>query len=182
VSTGSEGLKGCAERPDCVLGAHQPAEIDYLTIHVWPHNWAWMDYKDLPGTYAKGEALVAEYLAQHTDYARGLGKPLVIEEFGYPREGPGYGPGTPTTHRDCFYRQIYDAVQASAASGGPIAGSNFWSWAGRKDPGGQSLYRPRDLPRDPNELHEPPGWYDVHPADETTLAVVRVHAAALKAT
>ena len=39
-----------------------------------------------------------------------LGKPLVIEEFGFPRDGGSFDPGTPTTFKDRFYRLIYRRV------------------------------------------------------------------------
>ena len=87
VTTGSEGLKGSIEREDVVLDAHRSPAIDYMTTHIWPNNWSWMDAGNLAGTYAGGAAKVADYIATHIRLARQLGKPLVIEEFGYPRDG-----------------------------------------------------------------------------------------------
>src|SRR3546814_1346956 len=55
---------------------------------------------------------------------------LVIEEFGFPRDGETYAPGTSTTWRDRFYAMIQNRVEASWRAGGPIAGSNFWAWNG----------------------------------------------------
>lgn len=179
VSTGSEGLKGCVEDAACVLDEHGQAGIDYLTAHVWPLNWGWVDVKDLPGTYAAGEAKVREYLAQHRDFAMRLGKPLVVEEFGFPRDAGLYDPGTSTRWKDRFYTLIYDAV----ATGAPFAGSNFWGWGGlgrTRDPEHQFRPGPASYMADPP--HEPQGWYSVFNTDASTMAVIRAHAAALAKT
>ncbi len=131
VTTGSEGLKGSIEREDVVLDAHRSPAIDYMTTHIWPNNWSWMDAGNLAATYDAGSARVADYIAAHVRLARQLGKPLVIEEFGYPRDGAtAYDPKVATTFKDRFYRQIYAAVEADTAAGGPLAGSNFWAWNG----------------------------------------------------
>ena len=182
VSTGSEGLKGCIESEACVIAAHEPAEIDYLTAHIWPLNWSWVDSKDLPGTYAAGEAKVGDYLAQHVRQAVQLNKPLVIEEFGFPRDGGLFDPRTPTTYRDRFYRLIYDAVLASAASGGPLVGSNFWAWGGEGRAGASDhKFRPGDTSYLGDPPHEPQGWYSVFNSDGSTKALIRSHADALAA-
>jgi len=181
VSTGAEGLNSCLQDASCVLEEHRGPEIDYLTAHVWPLNWSWIDAKDLPGTWASGAEKSGAYVAQHEDFARQLGKPLVIEEFGYPRDGGGYDPGAPTTWKDRFYRLIYDAVEKSAASGGPIAGANFWAWGGE----GRALHPDHAFRRgerawlgDPP--HEPQGWYSVFDSDESTKAVIRGYAEAMR--
>ena len=54
VSTGAEGLNSCLQDAACVLEEHANPEIDYLTAHVWPLNWNWVDANDLPGTWAAG--------------------------------------------------------------------------------------------------------------------------------
>ena len=66
VSTGSEGSKGCLERESCVVEAHRPASIDYMTLHVWPNNWSWIDFKDQPGTYDAGEGSSAATMSPAT--------------------------------------------------------------------------------------------------------------------
>jgi mannan endo-1,4-beta-mannosidase len=181
VSTGNEGLKGCLESADCVSDAHRVAEIDYLTCHIWPLNWAWVDAKDLPGTYEKGEQLSADYLDRHVALATALNKPLIVEEFGFPRDVGSYDPGTATTFRDRFYTTIYARAAASASDGGPVAGSNFWGWGGSGRPmhpdhrmqAGETAYV-GDPP------HEPQGWYSVFDNDVSTLQIIRANAAAMK--
>jgi mannan endo-1,4-beta-mannosidase len=179
VSTGSEGLKGCIEDEGCVVAEHRFPEIDYLTAHVWPLNWSWVDDKDLAGTWDSGEAKVRAYVDTHVRLATRLGKPLVIEEFGFPRDA-GYDPGTPTRWKDRFYALIYEAVLAGTRDGGPVAGSNFWGWGGE----GRSARADhrfaagvRGYLGDPP--HEPQGWYSVFDVDASTARVIRAHAAAL---
>jgi mannan endo-1,4-beta-mannosidase len=181
VSTGHEGLKGCLESEACVIAAHEMPEIDYLTAHIWPQNWSWVNPTDLPGTYEKGAALVREYINQHISYARRLDKPLVFEEFGFPRDQGLFDPGTPTSFRDRFYNIIYDAVLADARAGGPVAGSNFWAWTGEgRAAHADHKFRPGDTSYVGDPPHEPQGWYGVFYGDESTKAVISEHAAALR--
>ena len=181
VCTGSEGLKGSIEREDVVLAAHRSTAIDYLTTHIWPNNWSWMEAGNLAGTYDAGAARVADYIAAHIRLATTLGKPLVIEEFGYPRDGAtAYDPTIPTTFKDRFYRQIYAAIEADVARGGPLAGSNFWAWNGEaRTPHADHRFRRGDLGYMGDPPHEPQGWYGVFDSDASTQAVIRAHAAVL---
>ncbi len=183
VSTGSEGLTGGADSESCVLDAHASPDIDYLTAHIWPQNWGWADPVDLPGTFARVETNTHNYIARHIAFARALGKPLVIEEFGFPRDDVSYEPGTPTTLRDRFYGLIQGEVLASARTGGPLAGSNFWAWGGAgRAQHDDRLMRPEDTSYVGDPPHEPQGWYSVFDADQSTIALIGAHAQALAAT
>jgi mannan endo-1,4-beta-mannosidase len=182
VSTGSEGLKGCIERPACVIDEHAIAEIDYLTTHIWPQNWGWVDPADIPGSWGRCETMVREYLGHHLAFAAQLGKPLVIEEFGFPRDGASFDPTSTTTYKDRYYNLIYDAVLSSARSGGPAAGSNFWAWNGEgRAQHPDHLYRPEDTSFLGDPPHEPQGWYGVFDGDATTKAAIAGQARALAA-
>jgi mannan endo-1,4-beta-mannosidase len=181
VSTGSEGLKGCVEQPGCVLAAHSPAQVDYLTAHIWPQNWSWLDPQDIAGTHGEAQARTSDYIARHIDFAKQLGKPLVIEEFGYPRDNGAYEPGSPTGFRDRFYERILSAVLTSVRAGGPLAGSSFWAWAGEgRAAHPDHQFRPGDSAWLGDPPHEPQGWYSVFDADESTKELVRAHASALR--
>lgn len=180
VSTGSEGLMGCAESARCVLDAHASGDVDYLTAHIWPQNWGWADPEHLPDTFARAEVNTRAYIADHIGFARALRKPLVIEEFGFPRDGVALEPGSPTTLRDRFYGLIHDAVVESARAGGLLAGSNFWAWggAGRAQHADRRM-RPEDTAYVGDPPHEPQGWYSVFDADASTIALIRAHARTL---
>jgi mannan endo-1,4-beta-mannosidase len=180
VSTGNEGLKGTLESQEIFLKAHAFPEIDYVTSHIWPLNWSWVDARDLAGTHEAGAAKVAEYIGQSEAMAKQLGKPLVIEEFGYPRDGGGYDPESATSFKDRYYGQIYAAVLNSARTGGPIAGSNFWAWNGEgRAVHGDHRFKKGDTAWLGDPPHEPQGWYGVFDSDATTAAVVKAHAAEL---
>ncbi|WP_396593153.1 cellulase family glycosylhydrolase [Brevundimonas sp. R86498] len=180
VSTGAEGLKGAVERPDMVLDTHRSPDIDYLTAHIWPGNWSWPSLDDMAGTDAEARHQTADYIARHIDFARTLNKPLVIEEFGYPRDGNRYDPATPTTLRDRFYGEVHAAVLADARAGGPLVGSNIWAWNGEgraRHPDFRARAGESAWIGDPP--HEPQGWYGVFDSDRSTRDLVRAHAAAL---
>ena len=179
VSTGSEGLKGGLERTDIVLAEHAVPEVDYLTVHIWPNNWEWVKQTDLANTAARGEALTDKYIADHIALAKQLNKPMVIEEFGYPRDAGSNDPAVATTYKDRFYGRIYTAALRNMAEGGPIVGTNFWAWNGEAR-AAHPDYRFKDGDRqymgDPP--HEPQGWYGIFTGD-TTIRLVADHAAAI---
>jgi mannan endo-1,4-beta-mannosidase len=182
VSTGNEGLKGCIELESCVLDAHRPPEIDYVTAHIWPQNWGWVDPRDIAGTFDRAADETQLYMRQHVNYAEQLGKPLVIEEFGFPRDNASYAPGSPTTFKDRFYNLIYAAVLDSARAGGPATGSNFWAWGGAGRAEHPDLHwRTGDSSYVGDPPHEPQGWYSVFDNDASTIAAIRAHAEALAA-
>lgn len=182
VSTGSEGTQGCLESVECVVQAHQSPDIDYLTAHIWPQNWGWADPKNLPGTWPTVEANTRDYIARQTAIATRLGKPLVIEEFGFPRDGGSFSPDASTLYRDRFYGLIYATVEDSARSGGPIAGTNFWAWGGEgRARHADNQFRPGDTSYMGDPPHEPQGWYSVLNSDLTTQALIRAHANVVRA-
>jgi mannan endo-1,4-beta-mannosidase len=182
VSTGSEGLKGCLESETCVVSAHRAPGIDYLTAHIWPLNWSWVDSANLAGTWDAGAEKVSEYIRQHIAMARTLRQPLVIEEFGFPRDGGSYDPAAATTFKDRFYRLVYDAVYNDARAGGPAAGTNFWAWNGEgRAAHADHRFRPGDTAYLGDPPHEPQGWYGVFGRDASTKRVIADHARALAA-
>ncbi len=176
VSLGHEGTQGAQGSEDIVRRAHR--NIDYLTAHIWPLNWGWVDGKNLAGTWDAGAAKVRDYLATHERLATELGLPLVFEEFGFPRDGEVYAPGTPTTFRERYYRTIHDAVEASWAGGGPVMGSNFWAWNGEaRAAHADARFKDGDHAYMGDPPHEPQGWYGLFDTDEAMLALVRENAA-----
>ena len=182
VSTGSEGLQGCLGSEACVVSAHEPGEIDYLTAHIWPQNWGWVKPDDLAGTFENAAQKTRAYIADHIRIAERLGKPLVIEEFGFPRDRGSFDPKAATSWKDRYYDVIFDAVLADARRGGPLAGSNFWAWGGEgRAQHSDFAFRPGDVTYLGDPPHEPQGWYSVLSSDATTRELIRSHAAALRA-
>ena len=177
VSLGQEGTQATNGNADTVLRAHR--NIDYLTAHIWPLNWGWVKGDDLAGTWPVAARNTANYLDEHQRLARELGKPLLVEEFGFPRDGEAYAPTTTTEFRQRFYRAIYDAVENSWKAGGPIMGSNFWAWNGEaRAAHADARFRDGDLAYMGDPPHEPQGWYGNFDDDRAMLALIRNHAGA----
>jgi len=182
VSTGSEGTQGCAESDSCARDAHASPHIDYMTAHIWPQNWNWADPKNLPGTWPTVEKNTRAYFARQVAIAQALGKPLVIEEFGFPRDDGSFDPGTPTMYKDKFYSLIYDLALENMRSGGPVAGTHFWAWSGEgRAQHPDHRFQPGDTDYVGDPPHEPQGWYGVFDVDASTQAVIKNHSAAVKA-
>ncbi|MBB3033671.1 glycoside hydrolase 5 family protein [Alteriqipengyuania lutimaris] len=175
VSLGQEGTHAANGQEAVVLRAHRT--MDYLTAHIWPLVWGWAKGDDLAGTWPTVEANTRAYIAAHERLAREAGKPLLIEEFGFPRDGEASAPSATTEFRQRFYREIYDAVERGWASGGPTQGSNFWAWNGEaRAAHSDARFRDGDLQYMGDPPHEPQGWFGNFDTDAEMLALIRDHA------
>lgn len=130
VTTGTEGSWGCENDIDLFEKIHSSKDIDYLTFHIWPFNWSWLDANDMHGTMSKAITNTGKYLDEHIAVADKLNKPLVFEEFGLPRDGFVFTPGSPVTLRDQYYDYAFGRVLESAGKKGKLAGANFWAFSG----------------------------------------------------
>lgn len=179
VSTGSEGLMGSELDMDLYRRVHSCPDIDYLTIHIWPANWSWASRdslgEDLPDVFAKTD----EYIDMHIKVAEEFGKPLVIEEFGYPRDGYQFSKDTPVTAKDAYYSHIFERVRIADEKDEPLAGVNFWAWGGVAKQNPDSLFwvRGDDYCGDPAQ--EEQGLYSVYASDTTTTAIIKKYTKAL---
>lgn len=181
VATGSEGLVGSGNRADYYLRAHDSSDVDYLTAHIWPQNWNWITPHDLDATFSNAEQLTQNYIQAHIEFAQQLGRPLVIEEFGFPRDGGRFDCESSTHFRDRFYALIHDAVLESVRSNGPLRGSNFWAFGGE----GRAKHADFLLQKGESDYlgdppHEPQGWYSVFDTDQSTIHAIYAHAQHLK--
>jgi mannan endo-1,4-beta-mannosidase len=181
VSTGSEGLKGSAEDAQLYLDAHRTKDIAYLTYHLWPANWGWFDPRKADATWAGNMEKSLDYLNTHIDYAKQLGKPIVLEEFGLNRDNAAFDIKSATTVRDRFYGEVFGLIEQRAAAGDPVAGWNFWAWGGAgRAANADYWWKPgNDFVGDPPQ--EEQGLYSVFDSDESTLKVIGEHAKSLKA-
>lgn len=176
ISLGQEGTHAANGQERVVMRAHQ--SMDYLTAHIWPLVWGWAKGDDLPGTWPNVEQRTGAYLAAHERLARDLGKPLIIEEFGFPRDAEASAPEATTEWRERFYRLIHGAVEDSWRGGGPIAGSAFWAWNGEARAAHRDArFRAGDRAYLGDPPHEPQGWFGVFDTDAVMLNHIRDHAA-----
>ena len=173
VSTGSEGIVGCEADAALCEQIHAAPNIDYLTIHIWPVNWGWAPRSNPDDGIENACIRSRQYIATHVAMAHRLGKPLVIEEFGYARQGNKAGIGIPTDSRDRYYKLIFEEVKRNIAEGGPIAGCNFWGWSGSGRPRDLVWQSGDDYLCDPP--HEPQGWYSVFDCDTSTINIIKAY-------
>jgi len=180
VSTGSEGMWGCEGSMELFERVHSCPDIDYMTIHIWPYNWSWVNAEsleeDLPSAIEKTD----EYIDMHLEVARKYGKPVVIEEFGFPRDGFAFSKSSPTTARDRYYSHIFDRVVDSSKEKGLLAGVNFWGWGGFAAQSEDNIYWKRgdDYCGDPAQ--EQQGLNSVYASDMSTTDIVKAAANSLK--
>lgn len=130
VSSGSEGSWGCEMDMNLFEKIHADPNINYLNIHIWPYNWSWMKADSLKELLPRAKENTKKYIDDHMVIARKYSKPIVLEEFGFPRDGFSFSKEAPTTARDEYYRYVFDLIRQDRESGGLFAGCNFWAWGG----------------------------------------------------
>ena len=130
VSSGSEGAWGCEMDMNLFEKIHADPNINYLNIHIWPYNWGWVKADSLKELLPCAKENTKKYIDDHMVIARKYSKPIVLEEFGFPRDGFSFSKEAPTTARDEYYRYVIDLIRQDRESGGLFAGCNFWAWGG----------------------------------------------------
>ncbi|GAB5459003.1 MAG: mannanase [Henriciella sp.] len=177
VSVGNEGFIGCGEAPDCFSRIHLSPNVDYATIHMWPFNWSWIDIDDMAASFPAVERNAANYFQKHLKEAQAFNKPVVIEEFGLPRDDGALRPNSSTQYRDRFLKLVFDEVELNIKTGGPLVGSNVWSWGGF----GRAQHEDYawvngDISYTGDPPQEPQGLNSIFDSDETTLGLMTAHA------
>ncbi|HEX8150482.1 MAG TPA: DUF4126 family protein [Pyrinomonadaceae bacterium] len=152
---------------------HADRNIDYLTIHIWPKNWGWFEGREVAADFPAVVEKTLAYVEEHLRVAERLDKPLVLEEFGLPRDGHSFDPAAPTTLRDQLYAKVFGVLTRHAAAGGHIAGANFWAFGGAARPvGGQTFWKDGD-----DYTGDPPmeeqGLNSVFDGDATTWRLIQ---------
>jgi mannan endo-1,4-beta-mannosidase len=182
VSTGSEGKHGCEEDMALFEKVHADKNVDYICIHIWPFNWGWIKAEkdgngNVPGT--KGGWIGAEaakdstkaYLDEALVVAKRLQKPIVIEEFGFPRDHGAYAIGSETTARDSYYKCVFDLVKDPSRP--LVAGCNFWAWGGWAKPT-HEIWKPYD-PYTGDPAQEAQGLNSVFVSDKTVWVIKKAN-------
>jgi mannan endo-1,4-beta-mannosidase len=173
VCTGSEGKAGSADDIAIFERTHNNPKIDYLTMHIWPKNWSWYNHakakETLPGAISKTLA----YIDEHIAVAQRLGKPIVLEEFGLPREDESLDRTSSTADRDAFYKAIFERLQASVREKQAFAALNFWGYGGTgvNNPAAGKWKKGDAFTADPPQ--EPQGLNTVFSTDVSTLKLIK---------
>ena len=171
ISVGSEGKWGCEGDMKCYERICADKNIDYCNVHLWPYNWNWARKDHLSEDLERSCQNTKEYIDEHLVICDRLNKPLVMEEFGFPRDDFQFALGTPTTVRDAYYKYVFSLVADNAEKGGKFVGCNFWGWGGFAQPKHEMWQVGDDYCGDPSQ--EAQGLNSVFAGDISTLDMVK---------
>lgn len=180
ISTGSEGRNSSNDNMETYQKTHENPNIDYLTMHIWPKNWNWYKANDAEKTLPTTLENAGKYIDLHVAVANHLKRPIIIEEFGLPRENESLVAESSVTNRNIFYNYIFNRVLESHKNKGVLQAANFWGFGGEGKaitPDGK--WKPGDpLTTDPPQ--EPQGLNSVFSSDKSTLDLVKKYNLELK--
>ncbi|MBR1956336.1 MAG: acetylxylan esterase [Bacteroidales bacterium] len=180
VSSGNEGEMGCENSMELYERIHSCPDIDYMNIHIWPYNWNWVRENTLATNLPVAIKNTDDYIDAHLELAAKYGKPVVLEEFGFPRDGFQFKQGTSTDSRDAYYKHVFGRIIESAREGGLFAGLNFWGWGGLAGQSETNIYwQPGDdYCGDPAQ--EQQGLNSVYASDVSTTAIIKESSEAIE--
>ena len=163
---GSEGIWGCEMDSALYEEICSDPNIDYMNAHAWPYNWSWTHKDSLLENVERACQNTAEYIHRHAVIAKRLKKPLVIEEFGYPRDSFTFSPGSSAKGRDRYYDFVFSLIKNEPM----VYGCNFWGWGGEARPTHEQWLVGDDYCGDPAQ--EQQGLNSVFDCDTTTLNII----------
>ena len=160
VSLGSEGFVGCEQDQEYFEQVSAIPNIDYMTMHIWPYNWSWVIRGNFIRSLSRAFKNTDEYVNKHIILAQKLGQPLVVEEFGFPRDKMSKKMNSTTNFRDAYYQFIFKYV-----TDGKLDGANFWGWSGYAKPAHEQWQAGDNYSGDPAQ--EAQGLNGVYISDST---------------
>jgi mannan endo-1,4-beta-mannosidase len=110
--------------------AHSLPNVDYLTIHIWPKNWKWFPDTAIAANMKAVLEKSQAFLDRHQEVANRLKKPLVLEEFGLPRDGHIFSKTSPVSSRNRYYQWAAQQLESSKKSGKSLSGICIWAFGG----------------------------------------------------
>ncbi|CEH15864.1 hypothetical protein CBOM_05078 [Ceraceosorus bombacis] len=152
---------------------HKDPNVDFACAHMWPQNWQWYDMlNDSQSNLDHAVRVSLQYLREIERWAQELGKPVLLEEFGMPRDNwlnaeqsYLYSSNISTSSRDRLFEQVLIQILDSFEHRKGWIGAIPWAYAGAYRPERQNLNKYGMLwAGDPP--HEAPGWYSVYDTDE----------------
>ncbi|KAF8411146.1 hypothetical protein HHK36_003689 [Tetracentron sinense] len=95
------------------------SSIDFASVHIYPDHW--FDDQELEDKLK----YVSKWTVSHVeDCDNELKKPVMFTEFGYSNKNKNFQP----SHRDAFYKIIFDIIYESARKNRSGAGSFVWQF------------------------------------------------------
>ena len=180
LTTGSEGKAGSNDDIAAFERTHNNPNIDYLTMHIWPKNWGWYNINDEKNSTEVAIKKTNEYIDEHIKVAQNLKKPLVLEEFGFPREKESLDKKASVENRNHYYEFVFEKMKTSIKAGLPFSALNFWGYGGlgKNNPENGKWNLGDDYTTDPPQ--EPQGLNSVFSTDKTTLDLIKKYNNQLK--
>jgi mannan endo-1,4-beta-mannosidase len=180
LTLGTEGYMG-TENMQVFEQIHADKNIDYATIHIWPKNWGWYKDSTFKNDFQSVVKRTSEYIKEHEAVMMKINKPLVVEEFGMPRDNFSFAVNSTVEYRDKYYESVLQSLVVSKNSGSAIAGINFWTFSGFGKPAKNATpfwKEGDDLLGDPPM--EEQGLNSVFSSDTSTWALISKYAELLK--
>jgi mannan endo-1,4-beta-mannosidase len=115
-----------------------------------------------------------EYINMHLELGRKIGKPVVVEEFGMPRDNMDFRKVSTTFCRDLYYTFVFDLIIKAKEDNDVFAGCNFWSWGGiaQTHPEDHEYWaKGDDYTGDPAQ--EQQGLNSIFAEDKSTIMIIR---------
>lgn len=173
VTTGSEGKAGSNDDLTTFERTHANKNIDYLTMHIWPKNWGWYKTEDESGSTVVAIEKTMAYIDEHIVVAKKLQKPIILEEFGYPRNKESLDKKDSVTYRNQFYEAVFKRLEKAILNQEPFVALNFWGYAGigKNNPEDGKWKEGQDFTTDPPQ--EPQGLNSVFSSDSSTMQLIK---------
>lgn len=173
VTTGSEGKAGSNDDLETFQRTHDNKKIDYLTMHIWPKNWSWYSKEDEKNSTKVAIEKTMSYIDEHIEVAKKLKKPIVLEEFGYPRNQESLDKTASVDFRNEYYHAVFNRLEKAIVTQEPFVALNFWGYAGiaKNDPLDGKWKKGLDFTTDPPQ--EPQGFNSVFSSDTSTMELIK---------
>lgn len=173
ISSGSEGEMGCENDIELFRTIHSDRNIDYTNIHIWPKNWSWISEETPDSNLIVACKNTKQYLDAHIKISSELEKPLVVEEFGYPRDGFAFSKESSVKERNNYYNYVFDLLESNSREEGMFAGCNFWGWGGLAKLSSTCLKWKLGYDYTGDPTQEPQGLNSVFLTDTSTIVLIK---------
>ncbi|WP_298141158.1 beta-galactosidase [Flavobacterium sp.] len=173
ITTGSEGKAGSNDDLATFERTHTNKNIDYVTMHIWPKNWGWYKMEDEKGSTPIAIEKTIAYIDEHIEVAKRLEKPIILEEFGYPRSQESLDRNASVEFRNQFYKAVFERLEKAIKDNEPFVALNFWGYAGiaKNNPKDGKWKVGVDFTTDPPQ--EPQGLNSVFSEEISTMNLIK---------